>query len=159
MVLLLGDIVFKLEDDIKSFAHWSADKKKVVEVSEMLAKWVKNVLQIPEDVPVEKIPSLIAGMEKEKYERGFIYEFKDSLNGLIKYIPKEKRMVLILDQAERIDPKELNFLYDIIEDLPERTMLILASKKSGAEILSPEIQAKITMKFLYPLQKEWWGSD
>ncbi len=59
-----------LEDDIKSFAHWSVDKEKVVEVSEMIAKWAKNVLKIPEDVPVEKIPSIIAGMEKEKYEKG-----------------------------------------------------------------------------------------
>ena len=148
MGLVLGDIVSKLEDDIKSFAHWGADKEKVVEVSEMLAKWIKNVLKIPEDVPVEKLPSIIAGIEKEKYERGFIYEFKAALNDLIKYIPKEKRMVLILDQAERIDPKELNLLYDIIEELPERTMLILASRKPGAEILSPDIQAKITTKFL-----------
>ncbi|MCE8425402.1 MAG: tetratricopeptide repeat protein [Candidatus Methanoperedens sp.] len=148
IVLVLGDIVFKLEDDIKSFAHWSADKEKVVEVSEMLAKWIKNVLKIPEDVPVEKIPSIIAGMEKEKYERGFIYEFKDALNDLIKYIPKEKRMILILDQAERIDPKEFNLLYDIMEEMPERTMLILASRKPGAELLSPDIQAKITTKFL-----------
>ena len=148
IVLVLGDIVFRLEDDIRSFAHWSANKEKVVEVSEMMAKWVKNVLKIPEDVPVEKIPSIIAGMEKEKYERGFIYEFKDTLNNLIKYVPKEKRMVIILDQVERIDPKELNLLYDIMEELPERTMLILASRKPGAEILSPEIQARITTKFL-----------
>ncbi len=148
IVLVLGDIAFKLEDDIKAFVHWSADKEKVVEVSEMIAKWVKNVLKIPEDVPVEKIPSIIAGMEKVKYERGFIYEFKDTLNDLIKYIPKEKRMVIILDQAERIDPKELNLLYDIMEELPERTMLILASRKPGAEILSPDVQAKITTKFL-----------
>ena len=148
IVLVLGDIVFRLEDDIKSFAHWSADKEKVVEVSEMLAKWFKNILKIPEDVPVEKIPSMIAGMEKEKYERGFIHEFKAVLNDLIKYVPKEKRMVLILDQAERIDPKELNLLYDIIEDLPERTVLILASRKPGAEILSPDVQAKIITKFI-----------
>ncbi len=57
-------------------------------------------------------------------------------------------MVIILDQAERIDPKELNLLYDIIEELPERTILILASRKPGAQILSPDIQTKITTKFL-----------
>jgi hypothetical protein len=54
-------------------------------------------------------------------------------------------MVIILDQVERIDPNEFNLLYDLMEELPERTHLILASKKL---ILTSEILPKVNTKFL-----------
>ncbi len=145
MVFVLGELAFKLEADIRTYVHWSAKEEIVIEATESMLKWAKNVLKIPEEIPVEKIPSYLSGIDKEQYERSFIQEFKDTLNNLIKHIPPDKRMIIILDQVERIDSNDHNLLYDLMEGIPERTLFILATKKP---ILTAEIIAKVNLELL-----------
>jgi len=146
IVLVLGELIYKLKDEIETFPHWIVKKEIVIESTESMLKWMKSIMKIPDEIPVDKIPSYMAGINnKEKSERVFIHEFKDALNNLIKYIPPNRRMVIILDQVERLDQKELPLLYDVLEGLPERILIILASKRS---LLTPEIIAQINPKFL-----------
>ena len=145
IVFVLGELIYKLKHEIEPFPHWNVDKEIVIEATESMLKWMKNILKIPDEIPVDKIPSYVAGIDKEKYERVFIHEFKDALNNLLKYIPSDRKMVIILDQVERLDQKELPLLYDVLEGLPERILILLASKRS---LPTPEIIAKIKPQFL-----------
>lgn len=140
MAFVLAEILFKLKSDIDLYSHWKLDKAAALDVLEGLIKWGKNIFKVPEEIPLEKIPGLLAGIDKEAYERGIVDQFYDVNQKILHNLDEEKKLIFVLDEADRIDRTELGMLDDIVEGLcalpafQGRVCIILASEKN---ILSP----------------------
>jgi hypothetical protein len=138
---VMAELINELRNKINEFSHWKVDKEKVVAITEYALTWLKSILKIPEDVPFEKIASYVAGRNTESSEENIVHYFVEMLNKLTDYIPDRKKLVIMIDQAERVT--NLNMLYDIIDILPKKSIFIIAIRKSI--IIDPDIRSEVNI--------------
>jgi tetratricopeptide (TPR) repeat protein len=138
--LVLGNLIFELKKIIDGPSEWKVSKEKIVSAVETTLQTVKFIFKIPEGLPLEKLPSFIAGIEKNDYKMGIIHEFKNFIQKFNEFIPDNQKLIIVIDQIERLNRSDLALLFDVIEDLPDRVVIILASQD---EILSSDIIGKV----------------
>jgi len=143
--LVLGNLIFELKKIIEGSSKWKVSKEKIVSAIETTLQTVKFIFKIPVELHLEKLPSFIAGIEKNDYKMGIIHEFKEFIHKFNDFIPDDKKLIIVIDQVERLNCSDLTLLFDIIEDLPDRVAIMLASQD---DFFSSEIIGKVNPDIL-----------